>query len=157
MIYQYTCNVPLHQRQHMWFVHDGAPHHFLRNHTAPEPDFRWTVDRTWRPCHLTRTIPLTLILSDFLLWRHLKSLVYWAPINERGIRATSTECLSGDSSERNFQQSAHLYAMQSWRVSWNAWEPHTGSAEETWFLDVWLTCTLLRIAVSTMRIIHVPS
>jgi hypothetical protein len=30
-------HVPLHQRQHMWFMYDGAPPHCL---TSPEPDFR---------------------------------------------------------------------------------------------------------------------
>jgi hypothetical protein len=32
-------HVPLHQRQPMWFMHDGAPSHFLRIIRPLEPDF----------------------------------------------------------------------------------------------------------------------
>jgi hypothetical protein len=51
-------HVPLHQRQHMWFMHDGAPPYFLRivrqhlNQASNEP-----VDRTRRPSQLVCTIP----------------------------------------------------------------------------------------------------
>jgi hypothetical protein len=47
----------------MWYMHDGAPAHF--NHVVQ--DF------------LNNTYPL-----GFYLWRHLKSLVYEAPVDNEG-------------------------------------------------------------------------
>lgn len=48
--------------------------------TAPEPDFRWAVDRTQRPSQLSCISPdLNL---DFWLWGHLKPLVYSALIDD---------------------------------------------------------------------------
>jgi hypothetical protein len=50
-------HVPLHQRQHMWFMHDGTPPHFLRivgehlNQTFGEQ-----LHRTRRPSQLACTI-----------------------------------------------------------------------------------------------------
>jgi hypothetical protein len=45
------------------------------------------------------------------------------------ITATSRECLSGDSSEaRSFRYSAQPWVTKSWKLCWNAWEPHRASA-----------------------------
>jgi hypothetical protein len=89
--------------------------------TAPEPESRWAVARTRRPARSPDFNPL-----EFWMWGHLKSFVYSAPINGlRGITATRRECLPGDSSEtKNSRQSAHLCAPKSWKLCWNAWEPH---------------------------------
>jgi len=46
-------DMPLDQRQHMLFVHDGAPSHCQ---TVLESDIRWTVDSRWRPSQLVCTI-----------------------------------------------------------------------------------------------------
>jgi hypothetical protein len=52
---------------------------------------------------------------------------YWL----RNIGATSRKCLSGDLSEtRNFQQNEHPSVMKSWKLCWNAWEPHRAPAVE---------------------------
>jgi hypothetical protein len=74
-------------------------------------------------------------LLDFWLWRRLKTLVNSVPINDlRGIRPTRRQCLLENSSEtRNFRQSTHLCATRSWKLCWNAWEPHRASdVEITW-------------------------
>jgi hypothetical protein len=89
--------MPIHQRQHMWFMHGGAPPHFL--HTVTQ-HLNQTLREQWigrgGPVNWPAPSP-ALILLDFWLWKHLYSLVYSAPINElRGITATSIECLSGD-------------------------------------------------------------
>jgi hypothetical protein len=48
-----------------------------------------------------------------------------------GTTATSTECLSGDSSDtRNIRHSAHLCAPKSWQLCWIAWETHRACAVE---------------------------
>jgi hypothetical protein len=44
------------ERQHVWFMHDRTPPHFLRCHTTCDPHFRWTVDRTRRSNQLACTI-----------------------------------------------------------------------------------------------------
>jgi hypothetical protein len=107
-------HVPHHQRQHMRFMHEGAPPHFLSsvrlylNQTFGE---QWTGSagavnwpaRSPDPNHL-----------DFWLWGHLKTSVCSAPINDIEVTATSRECLSGGSSEtRNIRQSGSLCAMTS--------------------------------------------
>jgi hypothetical protein len=124
--------VPLHQRQQMWFMHDRvSPHslYIVRQH------LNQTFGEQWIGCGGAVNWPARspdLNPLDFWLWGHLKTLVYSAPINDlRGITATSTGCLSGDSSEtRNFRQSAHFCAMKSWKLCWNAWEPCRASAVE---------------------------
>jgi hypothetical protein len=73
--------VPLNQRQHMRFMRDGAPTHFLRivrqhlnltsceqriGHTGPVNCPPWSPD---------------FIHLDLWLWRHLKSLVYSALVD----------------------------------------------------------------------------
>jgi hypothetical protein len=47
-------HVPLHQGQHIWFMHDGAPSNFLL--TLRQRLFRRTVDTTRRPSQLACTI-----------------------------------------------------------------------------------------------------
>jgi hypothetical protein len=47
----------------------------------------------------------------------------------RGNTARSIQCLWGDSNEtRNFGEGAHFFATKSWKLCWNAWEPHRTSA-----------------------------
>jgi hypothetical protein len=48
-------HVPLHQRQHMWFMHDGAPTHFLR---VVRQHLNKTFGEQWMPSQLACTIPL---------------------------------------------------------------------------------------------------
>jgi hypothetical protein len=63
--------VPLHQRQHMWFTHDGAPPHFLRtvrehlNQTFGEQWIRCGGPINWPP----RSPDLKPL--DFWLWGYL--------------------------------------------------------------------------------------
>jgi hypothetical protein len=75
-------HVPLHQRQHMWFMRDWAPPHCLcivRQHlnqtfgerlVGRESIVNWSAG-----------VP-DLNHLDFWLWGHLKSLVYSAEIND---------------------------------------------------------------------------
>jgi hypothetical protein len=76
-------HVPLHQRQHIWFMCAwwGTTSFSLHCHAVPEPDFWLTVDRTRRPSQLACMIP-NLNPLDFWLWGHLKTSVYSAPIND---------------------------------------------------------------------------
>jgi hypothetical protein len=78
MIHQYTWNGPLHQRQHMWYMHDGASPHFVRIVTQHLFGEQW-IGRGGPVSWPARSPDLNPL--DLLLWRHLKSLVYWAPIN----------------------------------------------------------------------------
>jgi hypothetical protein len=74
-------HVPLHQ-QRMWFMHDGAPPHFLctvRQHLNQTSGERWTGRGgpvKW-PARSDDLNPLNV-----WLWGHLYSLVYSAPIIE---------------------------------------------------------------------------
>jgi hypothetical protein len=69
-------HVPLHQRQHMRFMHCGPPPHFLRivlqhlNQTFGEQWIGRGGPANWR----ARSPDLNLL--DFLLSGHLKTLVY---------------------------------------------------------------------------------
>jgi hypothetical protein len=130
MIYQYSWNMCL-------FIKDitcgscMTGHHFIFSHchTATEPDFRWAVDRTWRPSPVACTISWPQF-SGFLAVRTRKYFGVFS-VDQRitGIRAASKECLSGDSSEtRNFRQSSQLCVAKNWKLCWNAWEQHTASA-----------------------------
>jgi hypothetical protein len=75
--------VPLHIRNDMWLMHDGAPPHFgraVRDHLNITYPNRW-IGRggpfPWPP----RSPDLTPL--DFFLWGHLKYLVYKTPVNTR--------------------------------------------------------------------------
>jgi hypothetical protein len=75
-------HVPLHQRQHMWFMHDGTPPHFLRI-------FRQHLNQTFGEHWIGHGSPVNwparsrdLNPLDFWLWGHLNTLVYSAPIND---------------------------------------------------------------------------
>jgi hypothetical protein len=66
----------------MWFMHDGAPPHFLRivrQHLNQSFDEEWTGrgDPAIWPARSSDLNPL-----DFWLWGHLNYLVHSAPINE---------------------------------------------------------------------------
>jgi hypothetical protein len=71
-------HAPFHQRQHIWFMHNGAPAHFLRTaREYPNQSFgdQWKGRGglvSWPARHLT----------DFWRWRRLKILVYSAAIND---------------------------------------------------------------------------
>jgi hypothetical protein len=66
----------------MWFMHDGAPIHFLcsvrqhLNQTFGEQWIGYGGPVNW-PAQFSDLNPL-----DFWLWGHLKFLVYSAPIND---------------------------------------------------------------------------
>jgi hypothetical protein len=75
-------HVPLHQRQHMWFMHDGVPPHFLRI-------VRQHLSQTFGEQRIGREGPVNwsarspdLNPLDFWLWGHLRILVYSSPIND---------------------------------------------------------------------------
>jgi hypothetical protein len=72
--------------------------------------------------------------STFWLWGHLKLWCISADHWLRGINVTNRESQSEDSSEtRHFRQNVHLCVTRSWKLCWNAWEPHRASAVEiTW-------------------------
>jgi hypothetical protein len=84
-------HVPLHQRQHTWFMHDGSPSNFLRivreylNQT-----FGVLVHWIGRggPVNWSARSP-DLNPLDSWLWGHLKIVAYSAPINDQNF---STEC-----------------------------------------------------------------
>lgn len=74
-------DVPLNIRNHLWFMHDGAPPHFsrlARNYLDMQFGHRW-IGRggpvAWPP----RSPDLNPL--DFYLWGHLKTLVYSEPVN----------------------------------------------------------------------------
>lgn len=76
-------NVPLEIRNHMWFMHDGAPPHFsnlVRQHLSNTFGDRW-IGRggpiLWPP----RSPDMTPL--DFFLWGNLKRLVYSTPVHTR--------------------------------------------------------------------------
>jgi hypothetical protein len=75
-------HVPVHQRQHMWFMHDGAPPRFIcivRQHLNQTFSEQWIGSGgpvNW-PARSPDLNPL-----GFWLWGHLKTLVYLAPIND---------------------------------------------------------------------------
>ncbi|GBN39691.1 hypothetical protein AVEN_129168-1 [Araneus ventricosus] len=71
---------PTHIRRVMWFQQDGAPAHYVR-------DVRNYLDITFPNQWIGRGGPVIsppcspdLSCLDFLLWGHLKSLVYETPI-----------------------------------------------------------------------------
>jgi hypothetical protein len=107
------------------FVHDGSPPHILRiARQHMNQAFREERIRSWGPVSWLAW-SLTSI-SALLGVGTLQGFgVFIADQWLRGITAARRECMSGDSSEtRNFRQSAHLCAMKSWKLCWNAWEPH---------------------------------
>jgi hypothetical protein len=110
--------------------------------TAREPDFRWTVNRMWRPSELACTTSL-----DFWLWGHLNTSVYSAPISSLGVlqQRVDNACQQIRMKSGIFQQRAHSCSTKSWKLCRNAWEPHTAPAVGTiylskqWFLAIcWL-------------------
>ena len=69
-------DVPLNVRQMMYFQHDGAPAHFIiavRNHLIATFRNRW-IGRGGRVAWPPRSPDLTYVV--FLLWGHMKQLVY---------------------------------------------------------------------------------
>ncbi|KAJ4449127.1 hypothetical protein ANN_00522 [Periplaneta americana] len=75
-------DTPLINRQHIHFLHDGAPAHFSL--TA-----RWYLDRRFPDRWIGRGGPIAwpprspdLNFLDFYLWGHLKSLVYSSPVTD---------------------------------------------------------------------------
>lgn len=73
-------DVPIQVRQHLWFMHDGAPAHFsirARSHLDEVYANRWIGRRgpvNW-PARSPDLNPL-----DFCIWGYLKSLVYSSPV-----------------------------------------------------------------------------
>jgi hypothetical protein len=84
---EYHClrwpTLPLHQRRHTLFMHNGAPPHFHRN--ARQHLNQTTFGEEWvgrgGPVNWPARSP-DLNPLDFRLWGHLKTLVHSAPINE---------------------------------------------------------------------------
>jgi hypothetical protein len=121
-------HVPLHQ-QHMRFMHDGSPPYFLlivRQHLNQTFDEQW-VGRGGQAC----TILWPWSSGVLVVWTRKDFRVFSADQWLRGITATSRECLPGDSRETtNFRQGAYLCETKSWKLCWNAWEPHRACAVE---------------------------
>jgi hypothetical protein len=119
-------NMPVPQRQHMWFMHDGAPPYFLhivRQHLNQTSGEQWTVHwgsvnwPTWSP---------DINSLDFWLWRHLKILVYSAPISDTEVLQRWVE--NGFYEIRvkpGIFEGEHTSTTKSWKLCWNAWEPHS--------------------------------
>jgi hypothetical protein len=107
-----------------WGTSSCSPH----CQTASYPDFQWTVDRTRRRSQLACKISWPQS-SGFLVVGTAKDFgAFSADQQLRGIRATSRECLSGDSGS-----SAYLRVTRSWKLCWDTREPHRTSAVElTW-------------------------
>lgn len=75
-------DIPLNQRQQMWFQHDGAPAHFsivVREHLHGTFGRRW-VGRGGPVSWPARSPDLNPL--DFFLWGYLKALVYSTPVND---------------------------------------------------------------------------
>lgn len=75
-------DVPLLQRQNMYFLHDGAPAHFaidVRIHLNNHFGQRW-IGRGGPHAWPARSPDLNPM--DFYLWGHLKSTVYSVPITD---------------------------------------------------------------------------
>jgi hypothetical protein len=74
--------IPLLQRQRMWFMHDGAPPHFLhivRRHLTQAFNVQW-IGRGGPVAWPARSPDLNPL--DFWLWGHLKTLVYSTPVDD---------------------------------------------------------------------------
>jgi hypothetical protein len=93
---------------------------------------------------------------DFLAVGTPKNLGVFGAIQWlRDITATSTKCLSGDLSEtKNFRKCAHLCATKSWKLCWNAWEPHRPSAVEITRTSPLSQQTLVSGHVLTGTLVH---
>jgi hypothetical protein len=75
-------HVPLHQRQHMWFMHDGAPPHFLcvfRQHLNQTFGEQW-IGRGGPVSWPARSPDLNSL--DFWLWGRLNVFVYSVVISD---------------------------------------------------------------------------
>lgn len=73
-------DIPLQLRQHLWFMHDGAPAHFsinVRNHLDTVYPNRW-IGRGGTEHWPARSPDLNPL--DFCIWGFLKSLVYSTPV-----------------------------------------------------------------------------
>jgi hypothetical protein len=98
-------HVPLHQRQHTWFMRDGASPHFLcivrqrLNQTFGEQWIGSGGPVNW-PARSPDLNPL-----DFWLWVHLKILLYSAPISDLEVLEQRLENACQDIETRNFRQS----------------------------------------------------
>ncbi|XP_026828181.1 uncharacterized protein LOC113562592 [Ooceraea biroi] len=79
---QYLDDMPLAERLSMWYMHDGAPPHFVRNvreHLNTVFGQRWIGcggPVAWSP----RSPDFNPL--DFFLWGYLKTKVYSSPIND---------------------------------------------------------------------------
>jgi hypothetical protein len=75
-------HVPLHHRQHIWFMHDGTPPHFLR---IIRQHLNQTFSEQWigggGPVNWSARSP-GLNPLEFWLWGQLKTLVCSSPIND---------------------------------------------------------------------------
>lgn len=74
-------DIPVDQRQQMWFQHDGAPPHYsiaVREHLHEAFPLRW-IGRGGPVSWPARSPDLNPL--DFFLWGYLKSLVYAIPVN----------------------------------------------------------------------------
>ncbi|XP_066262388.1 uncharacterized protein [Euwallacea similis] len=75
-------DVPLQQRERIWFMHDGAPLHFtliVRNYLNQQYPNKWIGRGNDAPVNWSPLSP-DLNPLDFLLWGHLKSVVYRTPV-----------------------------------------------------------------------------
>jgi Transposase. len=80
-LYEFLEDIPLNQRQQMWFQHDGAPAHFsmaVREHLHQTFPHRW-VGRAGPVLWPPRSPDLNPL--DFFVWGYLKTLVYGTPVN----------------------------------------------------------------------------
>jgi hypothetical protein len=119
-------HAPLHQRQHMRFMHDGAPPHFVSfvgqhlNQTLYEQWIGQGGLVNW-PARSPDLNPL-----DFWLWGHLNTSVYSAPSNDLEVLQQRVEnAWQGKRVKPGiFNECAYLCVTKSWKLCWNAGEPH---------------------------------
>lgn len=75
-------NIPLNQKQQIWFQHDGAPVNIsivIREHLHGTFDQKWVESGGPISCP---EISLHLNPLDLFLWGYLKTLVYATPVND---------------------------------------------------------------------------
>lgn len=83
-LFDYLEDLPVAERQSMWFMHDGAPPHFnvhVRDYLTAQFGNQW-IGRGGPVAWPARSPDLNPI--DFHLWGHLKSLVYATPVDNVG-------------------------------------------------------------------------
>lgn len=81
-----------------------------QSHTAKKPDFRWTMDRVWKPCKFFCNIPWLWSLRIFSDDQWLRGITQRAENNCQEILMKA----------RIFLHNTSLCSTYSWKLCWNA-------------------------------------